>query len=91
MQDTTSNNHLSKVRDDTDEIGTQTEFIVIRNSATQMDPVIKSYSYKSTQCKLLQGKHKSSETVHYYKDVTTMTEQTLLSNFYKAVAKIRCF
>ena len=40
-QDKTSNNHLSKVRDDADEIGTQTEFIVIRNYVTQMDPVIK--------------------------------------------------
>ena len=31
---------------------------------------------QSIQRKLFRGKHKSSQTMHYYKDVTTMTEQT---------------
>ena len=75
-QDTTNNKHLSRNRDDVDEIGTQTELIVTKNAVTQTDPVIIRSRSKSIQCKLFQGKHKSSQTVHYYKDVTTMTEQT---------------
>ena len=34
-QDTISNKHLSRVRDDVDEIGTQTELILSGNAATQ--------------------------------------------------------
>ena len=75
-QDKTSNKHLSRVRDDVDEIGTQTELIVSRNAVTQTDPMIIKSRSKSIQCKIFRGKHKSSQTVHYYKDVTTMTEQT---------------
>ena len=75
-QDTISNKHLSRVRDDVDEIGTQTELIVSRNAVTQTDPVIIRSRSKSIQCKLFRGKQKSSQTMHYYKDVTTMTEQT---------------
>ena len=75
-QDTTSNKNLTRVRDDVDKIGTQMELIISRNAVTQTDPeIIKSLS-KSIQCKLFWGKHKSSQTVHYYKDVTAMTEQT---------------
>ena len=78
-QDTIGNKHLSRVRDDVDEVGTQAEFIVSRNIVTQTDPVItviRSRS-KSIQCKLFRRKKKSSQTMHYYKDITTMTEQTL--------------
>ena len=47
-----------------------------------MDPVIIESRSKTIECKLFRGKHKSSQTVHYYKDVTTMTEQTFAdSNF----------
>ena len=75
-QDTTSNKHLSRIRNDVDEIGTQMELIVSRNAATQTDPVIIKSRSKSIQCKIFRGKNKASQTVHYYKDVTTMTEQT---------------
>ena len=75
-QDTTSNKNLSRVRDDIDETGIQTELIVSRNAVTQTDPVIIKSRSKSIQCKLFRGKHKSSQTVHYYKYVTTKTEQT---------------
>ena len=71
MQDTTNNKHVM-----TCEIGTQTKLIVSRNAVTQTDPVIIRSRSKSRQCKLFRGKHKSSQTVHYCKDVTTMTEQT---------------
>ena len=68
--------NLSRVRDDVDEIGTQMELTISRNAVTQTDPVIIKSCSKSIQCKLFWGKHKSLQTVHYYKDVTTMTEQT---------------
>ena len=53
-----------------------TELILRGNAATQTDPVIIRSRSKSIQCKLFREKHKSSQTVHYYKDVTAMTEQT---------------
>ena len=53
-----------------------TELILSGNAATQTDPVIIRSRSKSIQCKLFQGKHKSSQTMHYYKDITTITEQT---------------
>ena len=93
-QDTTSNKNLSRVRDDADETGTQTELIVSRNAVTQTDSVIIKSRSKSIQCKLFLEKHKSSQTVHYYEDVTTMTEQTFtdgnLIKFFMVVATIRC-
>ena len=52
-QDTTSNKNLSRVRDDIDETGIQTELIVSRNAVTQTDPVIIKSCSKSIQCKLL--------------------------------------
>ena len=67
---------VSGDRDDVDEIETQTELIVNRNAVIQTDPVIIKSHSKSIQCKLFWGKHKSSQRVPYYKDVTTMTEQT---------------
>ena len=54
-QDTTSNKNLSRVRDDVDEIGTQAELIVNRNSVTQTDPVIIKSRSKNIQCRLLPG------------------------------------
>ena len=94
-QDTTNNKHLSRNRDGVDEIGTQTELIVSKNAVTQTDPVIIRSRSKSIQCKLFQGKHKSSQTVHYYKDVTTMTEQTFADGnfiyFFMVVATMRFF
>ena len=75
-QDTISNKHLSRVRDDVDEIGTQTELIASKSAVTQTDAVIIRSRSKSLQCKLFPGKHKSSQTMHYYKKVTIMTEQT---------------
>ena len=75
-QGTTSNEDLSRVRDDLDEIVTQAESIVSRNVVTQTDPGIIESRSKSMERKLFRGKHKSSQTAHYYKDVTTMTEQT---------------
>ena len=53
-----------------------TELILSGNAATQTDPVIIRSRSKSIQCKLFQRKHKSSQTMHYYKDVTKMTEKT---------------
>ena len=52
-QDTNSNKNLSRVRDDVDEIGTQTELIVSRNAVTQTDPIIIKSRSKSIRCKLL--------------------------------------
>ena len=68
-QDTTSNEHLSRdgvheinrVRDDVEEIGTQTELIVSKNDVTQTDAVIIKSRSKSIQCKLFRWKHKSSQ------------------------------
>ena len=94
-KDTISNKHLSRVRDDVDEIGIQTKLIVSRNAVTQTDPVIIRSRSKSIQCKLFQGKHKSSQTMHYYKDVTAMTEQTFADGnfmqFFMPVVTMRCF
>ena len=59
-----------------------------------MDPVIIESRSKTIEWKLFRGKHKSSQTVHYYKDVTTMTEQTFADGnfikFFMVVATIRC-
>ena len=52
-QDTTSSKNLSRVRDDADETGTQTELIVSRNAVTQTDLVIIKSRSKSIQSKLL--------------------------------------
>ena len=46
-QDTISNKHLSRVRDDVDKVGTQTELIVSRNIVTQTDPVIIGHVLKA--------------------------------------------
>ena len=60
-----------------------------------MDPVIIRSRSKSIQCKLFWRKHKSSQTMYYYKDVTTMTEQTFYDGnfmyFFMAVAAMCCF
>ena len=52
-QDTTSSKNLSRVRDDVDKTGTQTELIVGRNAVTQTDLVIIKSGSKSIQRKLL--------------------------------------
>ena len=94
-QDTTNNKHLSRNRDDVDEIGTRTELIVSRIAVTQTDPVIIRSRSKSIQCKLFRGKHKSLQTVHYCKDVTILTEQTFADGnfikFFMVVAIMRSF
>ena len=93
-QDATSNKNLSRVSDDLDEIGTQTELIVSMNAVAQTDLVIIKSRSKSIQCKLLRRKHKSSQTVHYCKDVTTVTEQNFADGnfikFFMVVVLIRC-
>ena len=60
-QDTISNKHLSRVRDDVDEVGTQMELIVGRNAVTQTDPVIirsRSKAYNANFSRGNTGLHK---------------------------------